>query len=225
MKFNPFNPDEEHKDLKKKWAGTMVRVRLTPDGPLEPVMIRDFHENNTCVKCIHPSQGTIILRAAVYDWDVDLPDRGWFNTTGGAFFCAHKSWRQWQRGVCDATITLSRPTATWRGALSNALLLTRPSTSNFEHMDDAWKGQYPSFLESVDRLRQYRRCEVALSRDVALTLSPVSDINNLVIWYDMTPVGWFDDKAKLIRVDNMTFHQELYDFVHRTDAPCSILIP
>ena len=218
--MSPFDINEDPKDLKKKWANTMVRLKL--DNDFEPVLIKDFLDNNLSIKCCHSKHGTILIEANKYEWDVTLPERGWFNSVGGAHFCCHYSIRQWQKGVCNMTMHFFRPTINWRTPSFMLQLGAKPNISNFDNVSDAWEGRHITLDQAVPLLRGYRKLEVAISREIALTLSPLSECNLLVIWYDLTPIGWYDDKKDQILINNTAFHQELFDFVKRNKLSCLI---
>lgn len=219
--MSPFHDDETIEDLKKKWAGTYVRVDM--GGGLVPVIIKDFSgAGGALVKAVHPEQGMFVVEHSSLVWDAELPPRGWFNTQGGAYFVIRHSERQWKRGLCEATATYKRPTLRWRMMLNYALG-NLASPTNFVHNQSAWDRNHETFDNALSLLHKSRRLEVAVSNEVALTANPTADPRP-VVWYDLSPVGLYDEDSQAIVVGNEVFHQELTDFIRRHALPCSIHI-
>lgn len=203
-------------DFRQKYEGTYCRYLSPITKKTEIFAITKVRSNNNKgpdISLFNSRAGEIFLNYSTdAELDFSFPECRYFQHKDTALRFIRRYERQWKKGICLSTASISNPYAElWPvlGAGFNEETLA----SAFNHTEDRTIAEAIKLLEAGHK-------SVALSRNLALG-SGSSDTSHY-LWFESEPIG---ELAKgVIHLHVPQFRQELQDYIRRTEDYARIII-
>lgn len=209
----------ELEEFRKQYCETIIRIREVAAGSqFFPVYVKpEHHQESKHLVLDHPKVGVMNVhwKSKSYEFDLELPPKGLFNYKDSVGLFIRLPKRQWKRGLCQGTSSHLWLTKPWRVELNRRTVPT-VGYSNLEFVQALYDRTYRPFEVVVGDLLTFKKVEEALSPRFALTLSPFSGEDDvLVLWYEDQVIGELYPEEPGIAVRQPVFLQEVRDYAKR----------
>lgn len=131
----------------------------------------------------------------------EMPDSGYFNQNGNAIYLYRLYHRQWRRGICAETFEFVNPLK--RLGIEKGLFVPR---MGFTVLTQLMLKFDP--LIDADSLQISK----AITKNIAVSWSPIPDFK-FIVWYDLHPVGGFNEPGTTLYITDREFFQEVSDSI------------
>jgi len=204
-------------DFAQKYEGTFVHVAFKPgDKPalFQCAGVASSENGPPMLTLVNKEHGTIKLN---YQTECEVsfpfPNCGYFwaeNRIAAIFQKKHS--RQYRRGICSSTASISCPYA--------AFMPMRIPISE-ENLQSAFKPVFVQLDDAIGFIQMQLALSVPLSSHLAIGASPSDRVSDYIIWFLGKPVATFNNGV--IRVREGQFMQEIVDYVKGSGANAQVV--
>lgn len=196
----------------KKYQNTYCRVRIKDHW--QPAIIGQHSPQTQQVifTLADSSTGTFKYPESFENVDLEVPATGYFNYKNHALLLFRLPARQWRRGLCSDNHEIFNP---FRRLLPNEGGFFYKPAWGMQLADALYKRALTHDPNRSIRLLNEGLASSAITRDLAISLSPTSAKDGFLVWYKANPVGRINKANKFVITDEL-YEQEVIDSLRRS---------